>query len=102
MEEVIAKIIEIEERAREIVKDAENSKNSLDDELAKETERLRRDIAERAEKKNETLREYEDGEADKKIEQINAEASRVMEKLEAKFSENRDKWVKDIFDSVTR
>ena len=102
MEEIIAKIIEIEERARDIVKDAENAKKGLENELARETERLRHDIAERAEKKNEALREYEDGEADKKIAQINAEAERVMQSLEAKFNENKDKWVEDIFDSVTK
>lgn len=102
MEEIIAKIIEIEERAREIVKDAESSKEGLEDELARETEQLRRNIAERAEKKNETLREYEDGETDKKIEQINAETERIMQSLEAKFDENKETWIEDIFDSVTK
>lgn len=102
MEEVIAKIIEIEERAREIVKDAKSTKAGLDEELAKETEEMRRDIAQRAERKNVTLREYEDTEAQKKIEQINAKTQELKDALEAKYRENKDKWVTQIVDSVIK
>lgn len=101
MEEVIEKILEIEEKAREIVSDAENEKSGLEEEIKELSEKLRRDISSRAEEKSNALREYEDGEADRKIEAINAEAQRSMQLLEEKFAQNRDKWVEEIFSSVT-
>lgn len=101
MEEVIEKILEIEEKAREIISDAENEKSGLEEEIKELSEKLRRDISSRAEEKSNALREYEDGEADRKIEAINSEAQRSMQLLEEKFAQNRDKWVEEIFSSVT-
>lgn len=100
MEEVIEKIIELEEKAREIVRDAEKARAGLEEELDSEVKRLHSEISARVDEKNNALLEYEDGEANKRIDIINAETERVKASLEEKFNQNKDKWVEDIFKSV--
>ncbi len=102
MDEIIDKIIEIEERANEIVSDAEKAKEGFLDQIEKESEKLRLDIEQRAKKKNEMLRNYEDGEAEKKIAEINSKNKEAMAMLDAKYEENKDKWIEDIVNNVIR
>ena len=102
MDEIIDKIIEIEERANEIVSDAEKAKEGFLDQIEKESEKLRLDIEQRAKKKNEMLRNYEDGEAEKKIAEINSKNKEAMAMLGAKYEENKDKWIEDIVNNVIR
>ena len=100
MEDVIERILKIEEMAQEIVRDAEKARAGFEEEITAECERIGRDIKARANSKNDMLREYEDGEADKKIAAINEQTERTMKALDAKLDQNREKWVSEIVAGV--
>lgn len=100
VEEIIKKIIETDERAAEIVADAELSYKQLGEAMDKEIGQLKRDIALRAQQRCESVREYEDAEAQRKITEINQRTKEAMQRLEDKLNENKEKWIEDIFNTV--
>lgn len=100
MEDLIMKIIDIEDRAKELIKDAREADGELENRLMNDTKKLEKDIVRKAEVKRETLKKIEDADADRKIEEINSEAERQIESLNAKYAENKDKWVQEIVGNI--
>ena len=76
MEDLIMKIIDIEDRAQEVIRDAKKADMELDDRVKNESQKLREDIEKKVEEKNVTVKHIEEEEADKKIEQINADTEK--------------------------
>lgn len=100
MEDLIMKIIDIEDRAKELIKDAREADRELEARLESETKTLEKDIVRKVEIKRETLKKMEDEDADRKIKEINSEAERQIESLNAKYAENKDKWVNEIVGNI--
>lgn len=100
MEDLIMKIIDIEDRAKEVISDARKADKELETRIKDETRKLQSDIEEKMEAKNVTLRKMEQDDADKKIETINAETARHLSELEEKYKKNKDKWVNEIVESI--
>lgn len=100
MEDLIMKIIDIEDRAQELIKDAKEADRELEERLENETKKLEKDIVRKAEVKRETLKQIENEDADRKIEEINSDAERQIESLNAKYIENKDKWVDEIVGNI--
>lgn len=100
MEDLIMKIIDIEDRAQELIKDAKEADRELEERLENETKKLEKDIVRKAEVKRETLKQIENEDADRKIAEINSDAERQIESLNAKYIENKDKWVDEIVGNI--
>lgn len=100
MEDLIMKIIDIEDRAQELIKDAKEADRELEERLENETKKLEKDIVRKAEVKRETLKQIENEDADRKIEEINCEVEKQIESLNAKYIENKDKWVDEIVGNI--
>ena len=100
MEDLIMKIIDIEDRAQEVIMDAREADRQLENRLKDEGKKLEKDIAHRMEVKSATLRHIEDEDADKKIEAINTQTEEQIAALEAKYTENKDKWVNQIVENI--
>ena len=89
MEDLIMKIIDIEDRAQEVIKDVKD-----------ESRKMRDDITRRMEAKNVTLKQIEEEDADKKVEAIRVNMERHLSELEKKYNDNKDKWVNEIVQNI--
>lgn len=100
MEELIAKIIDIEAQAQEIVKAAKTAKKNLEADIEKDTEELHSDIEHKAAAKTETIHQLEDSLAEEKIGAIRKKTKADIEALEKKYSELKSGWVDRIVSNI--
>ena len=64
MEDLIMKIIDIEDRAQEVIKDAKKADRELEERIKDESRKMRDDITRRMEAKNVTLKQIEEEDAE--------------------------------------
>ena len=95
MEDLIMKIIDIEDRAQEVIKDAKKADRELEERIKDESRKMRDDITRRMEAKNVTLKQIEEEDADKKV-----DMERHLSELEKKYNDNKDKWVNEIVQNI--
>ncbi len=100
MEDLIMKIIDIEDQAQEVIRDAKKADAELDSRIKSETRKLQTDITRKMEAKNITLKQMEDDDADKKIEEIEADAKKHLDELEEKYNSNKARWVDKIVGNI--
>ena len=100
MEDLILKIIDIEDRAQEVIKDAKKARNELDQNINDETKKLHRSIKNKATAKSEAIKETELKDADSKCEAIAADSHRQVEALDRKYEENKDAWIDQIVNNI--
>ena len=100
MEDLIMKIIDIEDRAQEVIKDAKKADRELEERIKDESRKMRDDITRRMEAKNVTLKQIEEEDADKKVEAIRVNMERHLSELEKKYNDNKDKWVNEIVQNI--
>ncbi len=102
MDEIIERIIKIENEAQELLKEAKAEKEGLSDTIDAEIERLKKETRERALKKQQELENFEDDEAEKQIGTINKKLEEGLEKLSRTAALNKEKWVRDLVCSVIK
>lgn len=100
MEDLILKIIDIEEKAQEVIKEAKQADAELENRIKTETHKLETDITRKMEAKNVFLKQMENENADKKIESITAETEKHLSELDKKYESNKDKWVNTIVENI--
>ncbi len=100
MENVINRIINIEERAQEIIMEAQKMKSGLKSDIDKDVENIRNDINGRVSKKYETIKTTEKNYADKKIEEITQTYKKAEENLDEVRKNKKDEWVNSIYNEI--
>ena len=100
MEEIIQQIIDIEKKAQELVKAAEEQKEHFSENMGKDIDRLRREIAERVKAKDAKISELEEQYAEEKIEALKQQYAQAEQKLLEKAAENKDAWIEHIYNAV--
>lgn len=100
MDDLIMKIIDIEEQAQEIIKDAKEADKNLEKNVQIETEKLHADIEKRAQIKSETVRNIENDDAEERIEQIRRETEKSIACLQKGYNEKKPEWVKQIVGNI--
>ena len=100
MEDLIMKIIDIEDRAQEVIRDAKKADRELDERIRDDSRKLQDDIARKVEAKNVTLKQIEEDDAEKKIAEINESMEKHLSELEEKYQKNKDKWVDEIVSNI--
>lgn len=94
------KIISIEEKAQEVIKDAKKADKELESRINDESHQMEKDIKKKMTAKNVMLQEREAQEADKKIEAINVNTNRHLAELEKKYNDHKDAWVNEIVKNI--
>lgn len=95
--DIISKILDIEDKAQKIVKDArENSQNSV----FEDEEQLKSEIESRTEKEISEIIRTESEKLEKRISEINGARDEQKNKLEEAYRREKDSWVKQIFDKI--
>ena len=100
MEDLILKLIDIEDRAQEVIKDAREADKQLEQNIADETDRLHTDIEHQAVIKSEALKKLELDNADEKCEAIKSKLQKQLDTLSAKYAENKDVWINNILQNI--
>lgn len=100
MEDMISKIIEMDERARKIVDEGKRTKVESLNEIAKNKEQLRESMLKRARKKVEAARKLETERAQKRINEIEIDSKKRSEIMNKTYNENCDIWVDTIVKQV--
>lgn len=102
MDEIIERIINIENDARELLKEAKEEKENLSKTIDLEIERLEKETNERATKKQKELKSFEDGKAEEKIAEINKMLKERLEKLSKIALLKKEEWIEDVVNSIIK
>ena len=100
MENIIKRIIEIEDKAQMIMREAREDSDRLNERIKTDDKRLASDIRNQATEKCREISASEHDGMHEKIGEINAHTREQLMNLEKKFSENKEKWVEDIFNNI--
>ncbi len=100
MEEIIKKILEIEQKASEITDGVKEQKLHFEDELKREAAARKEEYAARAEKRLAIVRSTEQEHLDQSISEIRAQTERQLTHLDTIYSEKKDQFVEEIVASV--
>ncbi|MCI8403717.1 MAG: hypothetical protein HFE49_02320 [Clostridia bacterium] len=100
MEELIMRILDIEDRAREVISDARKADRELELRIKDDGRKLQSDIERKMEIKNADLRRIEQEDAERQIKKINDETEKSLAELEEKYEKNRDRWVDEIIANI--
>ena len=97
---MISKIVEMDEKAKEIVNEGKQSKLDSVHEIAKKREQIRANMLKRARKKIEETRKIESAKADKRIKEIEVSTKQKAYLMDKTYQENCDLWVDTIIKHV--
>ncbi len=100
MEDLIMKIIDIEEKAQEIIEDAKAADNELEERIKNDGGELQSRITHKMELKNAALRQLEQDAADERIKEINKNTKKSLSELEETFNAKKEIWVDNIVKSI--
>lgn len=100
MDELIMKIIDIEDRAQEVIKDAKQADAQLEQSIAGESKKIGRDISNRAHIRSAKMEAFENDEAEKKCEEIRTVMEKQLKKLDERYEQNKDKWIESIVNNI--
>ena len=100
LKDMISKIVEMDEKAREIVDEGKRSKVDCVEEIAQQKEQIRKKMFNRANKKIEQTKKVETEKANKKIEEIKKFSKKKSELMNEMYMKKCDQWVDDIVKRV--
>lgn len=100
MDELIQKIIDIENKAQAIVKEARDEQKNLDVVIEAEINEMKSDIEKRASDKCKMIKNIEDEDAQRRLSEIEAEKNAVIERLEGIYQSKCNEWVDDIVNEI--
>ena len=100
MENMIAKIIDMDKKARDLTDEAQRSKISYENEILKKKEKIKNDYLDRAKERIEINKQTAQKKADTQLKEIEEKNDSVIRKLNSSYSENGDKWVDEIVKRV--
>ena len=95
--ELVNKIIEAEHSAREIAQEAQEKEASLDQDLARDTQRLREDYFARADRRIQMVEQAEERSAQESMARSDQKLSEALASVESAYRRNRDRWVEILF-----
>lgn len=100
MEDVIRRIISIEEKAQELMLDARKAESGLDKRVEAEDKQIAGKIRNQAAERCRLIQKSEHDGISDKIDSINAATVEQITRLEEKYRENKEKWVDDIVRNI--
>lgn len=100
MEEIIKKLISLDDRAKEIVAEARASKADVQKAVEAQSQKLHAELYARAQKKVDQLFMQEQAYLQEKLSAIMRERDEKMAKMEAEFREKKDSWIEDAAKAV--
>lgn len=100
MQDMISKIVKMDEEARKINEQAERSITNSNDDICAYREKIRNEYLVRARKRIEKNRVQEKKAAEKQLEESQKRQIKVSAALDKKSEENMDNWVASVVERV--
>lgn len=100
MQDMIAKIVEMDEKARELTAEAQREKAMSEQDIAKAKEKIYNDFIERARRRIKLNEETERKAAEETWKQSEAKHQETLRQLEQERVENSGKWADEIVKRV--
>ena len=100
MENLIAKIIDIDESAQELIRDAKDSAALFDRELKLQIEELRQELGDKAEGRAEEIRRVEETRIQVRLKELDQKYEAARSALLEKRERNLDQWVDEIYEAL--
>ncbi|MCD6321818.1 MAG: hypothetical protein J7L77_02215 [Clostridiales bacterium] len=97
MKDIIGSILDIENKASEIIEDGKNEKSLLDAKLKQDIKKMQNDINTMVMTKLKQLDIEEAEDAKASLLRINKAAEKQLDEMETFYNENRDAWVDSVF-----
>ena len=97
MKDIIGSILDIENKASEIIEDGKNEKSLLDAKLKQDIKKMQNDINTMVMTKLKQLDIEEAEDAKASLLRINKAAEKQLDEMEMFYKENRDVWVNSVF-----
>ena len=98
--ELVSSIVAAERQAQAIAREAKERRGTLEDDLARETQRLRDSYQERARRRVELVARQEEELAREAVLQLDEQSEQAMERVEAAYAANRDRWADVLFHQI--
>ena len=96
MEDMIARIVEMDKKARDMTAEAQQSKLDFENQVIAKRESMKNDFLERAKKRVAINRKSAQKKADAALKQIEERDSAVIQRLDSVYAKNGDIWVNEI------
>lgn len=100
MDEIIKRILQIEEKAKEIVSEADTMQEHLGEQVDQEVSIYDQECNKRAQARIEKIREFENQETQKIINDIQTRTNQKAERIESKLKAKKDYFAELIFSRV--
>jgi len=97
MKDVIGSILDIENKANEIIEDGKTEKARLEDKLKQDIKKMQDDISTMVQTKLKQLDIEEAKDAKASLSRINKSADKRLAEMEDFYKENRETWVDSVF-----
>ncbi len=101
MEDMLSKIVEMDEKARKLTEEADREKATSEQDIAKARDAVYNKYIENARKRIEKNEVTERMAADDRLKKSKQKQKEALDRLEKTFSDNCDKWVDEIVSQVT-
>ncbi len=102
MKELINKIIDIEESAKEVTKEAIEKRKNLKKEIDLEVESLKETFMEKAKRRIKMVEEAEKQEAQDCLDEVRVRQGIALKKIDELCKKNAQKWEDDIFAKIVK
>lgn len=100
MDKIINQIIAIEDMAQEVIRNAKEEQEKLDDVIKQDIAEKKGEIEKKVKEKSESIAEFEKNNADEKIVGLEKKLEAEKKQLEKIYAENKTDWVEKIFDNI--
>lgn len=101
MDAIIAKILEIDHNARDIIRDAETKNSDSDDIIASEKDRLKKQIVEENAHRTASVRQNMISKAQQEARLHEEHSAEKIAQMEARAAEYTDQWVDTLYKRIT-
>ena len=98
--ELVNRIVDAEHSAKEIVREAREQVDSMEQEVRQETAELHQQYMARARRRVEQVEQTEAQAAEEAITQLDGKLAQAMASVESAYEKNRGQWVDALFEMI--
>lgn len=101
MEQIVNKIIAVEQRAQDIMNEARKMREELPETITKDIDKLKEKYTVRAEQRLEVVRQDEKKFLDEALTEIEVLKQKELDKMEDKYSKSSKEWIDTLLYRIT-
>lgn len=96
MEDMIAKIVDMDKKARDLTNEAKQSKIDYEKHIIEKKEKIKTDFLERAKERVKINKQTAQKKADEELALIEKKNAAIIETLDRTYADHKDEWVSEI------